>query len=111
MGLAWSQAEKTANREGSIARAGYHRDGMLPCKMRGNEDGISGWRVAALGLVAFLTLLPVTLPVSVLRAFVADRFAVRCRILVRGQHHDVRAIRVRRRVRRTGGGSGGRDNR
>jgi len=49
---------------------------MLPCKMRGNEDGISGWRVAALGLVAFLTLLPVTLPVSVLRAFVADRFAV-----------------------------------
>ena len=35
-----------------------------------------GWRIVVLGLVAFLTLLPVTLPVSVLRAFVQERFGV-----------------------------------
>jgi MFS family permease len=35
-----------------------------------------GVRIALLGLVAFLTLVPVTLPVSVLRAFVQERFGV-----------------------------------
>ncbi|MBT38999.1 MAG: MFS transporter [Deltaproteobacteria bacterium] len=40
------------------------------------QDQYSGRRVAALGAVAFLTLVPVTLPVSILRAFVADRFDV-----------------------------------
>ncbi len=49
---------------------------MLPGAMTRNDDGYSGWRVAVLGLVAFLTLVPVTLPVSILRAFVADRFGV-----------------------------------
>ena len=49
---------------------------MLPGTMRGNGDGVTGWRIAALGFIAFLTLVPVTLPVSVLRAFVAERFGV-----------------------------------
>ena len=35
-----------------------------------------GVRIALLGLIAFLTLVPVTLPVSVLRAFVQERFGV-----------------------------------
>jgi MFS family permease len=34
------------------------------------------WRVAVLGLMALLMLLPVTLPVPVLRELVADRFGV-----------------------------------
>ncbi len=34
------------------------------------------WRVAALGLLALLTLMPVTLPVPVLRGLVQDRFGV-----------------------------------
>ena len=29
---------------------------MLPGTMRGNGDGVTGWRIAALGLIAFLTL-------------------------------------------------------
>lgn len=41
-----------------------------------SREADPGWRIAALGAVAFLTLLPVTLPVSVLRAFVYDRFGV-----------------------------------
>jgi MFS family permease len=40
------------------------------------REGYEGWRTAALGAVAFLVLVPVTLPVSVLRAFVLDRFGV-----------------------------------
>jgi MFS family permease len=36
----------------------------------------AGGRIAMLGVVAFLTLVPVTLPVSVLRAFVQERFGV-----------------------------------
>jgi MFS family permease len=39
-------------------------------------QGYEGWRTAALGAVAFLILVPVTLPVSVLRGFVLDRFGV-----------------------------------
>lgn len=35
-----------------------------------------GWRLAAMGLLAVLTLMPVTLPVTVLRGLVHDRFAV-----------------------------------
>ncbi|MCH2172402.1 MFS transporter [Myxococcota bacterium] len=34
------------------------------------------WRVGALGLLAFATLIPVTLPVAVLRELVQERFAV-----------------------------------
>jgi len=49
---------------------------MLPGDMTTGSDGYSSWRVAVLGAVAFLTLVPVTLPVPVLRAFVADRFDV-----------------------------------
>ena len=36
----------------------------------------TGWQLATLGVVAFLILVPVTLPVSVLRAFVQERFGV-----------------------------------
>jgi MFS family permease len=39
-------------------------------------NGAGGGHVLALGAVAFLTLLPVTLPVSVLRELVHDRFGV-----------------------------------
>lgn len=46
---------------------------MQACDARGHYDG---WQIASLGLVAFLTLVPVTLPVSVLRAFVQERFGV-----------------------------------
>ena len=51
---------------------------MLPRAMAGAEEHgtAEGWRILALGVVAFLILLPVTLPVSVLRAFVYDRFGV-----------------------------------
>lgn len=48
---------------------------MLPGAMAAN-GAYGGWRVGALGAIAFLTLVPVTLPVSVLRAFVAERFGV-----------------------------------
>ena len=34
------------------------------------------WRVACLGLLAVLILVPVTMPVTVLRAFVQERFGV-----------------------------------
>ena len=40
------------------------------------SEHYAGWRIAILGLVAFLTLVPVTLPVPVLRAFVQERFGV-----------------------------------
>jgi MFS family permease len=44
---------------------------------RAGEDGsYEGWRVGALGLMAFLMLAPVTLPVTVLRPFVQERFGV-----------------------------------
>ncbi|MGI9591293.1 MAG: MFS transporter [Myxococcota bacterium] len=51
---------------------------MLPRAMAGAEKQgtAEGWRILALGVVAFLILLPVTLPVSVLRAFVYERFGV-----------------------------------
>lgn len=58
---------------------------MLPGVMQASSEQRSAgndprsseaWRILALGAVAFLTLLPVTLPVSVLRAFVHDRFGV-----------------------------------
>ena len=49
---------------------------MLPGAMASSGEHYKGWRVAVLGAVAFLTLVPVTLPVSVLRAFVGDRFHV-----------------------------------
>lgn len=51
---------------------------MLPGAMAAAEQQRSaeGWYIVALGIVAFLTLLPVTLPVSVLRAFVYERFGV-----------------------------------
>jgi MFS family permease len=48
---------------------------MLPGIMA-TQRAAQGSRVFALGAVAFLTLVPVTLPVAVLRAFVADRFGV-----------------------------------
>jgi len=48
---------------------------MLPGAMA-TQRASNGSRVLALGAVAFLTLVPVTLPVAVLRAFVADRFGV-----------------------------------
>ena len=37
------------------------------------RDPYAGWRIAILGVVAFLALVPVTLPVAVLRAFVPGR--------------------------------------
>ena len=40
------------------------------------RDPYAGWRIAILGVVAFLALVPVTLPVPVLRAFVQERFGV-----------------------------------
>ena len=43
---------------------------------RSHSAPYDGWRIAILGLVAFLTLVPVTLPVSVLRSFVQERFGV-----------------------------------
>jgi len=50
---------------------------MLPTPMSNEERRpYDGWRLAILGFVAFLTLVPVTLPVSVLRAFVQERFDV-----------------------------------
>jgi MFS family permease len=51
---------------------------MLPRPMDDVREARSreGARIALLGLVAFLTLVPVTLPVSVLRAFVQERFGV-----------------------------------
>jgi MFS family permease len=51
---------------------------MLPGAMdaRSGARAYEGWRIAILGLVALLTLVPVTLPVSVLRGFVQERFGV-----------------------------------
>ena len=51
---------------------------MLPGAMTAAEQQRSagGWQIVALGVVAFLTLVPVTLPVSVLRGFVYERFGV-----------------------------------
>ncbi len=51
---------------------------MLPGTMSTAEGPTTAerWRILALGTVAFLILVPVTLPVSVLRAFVHDRFGV-----------------------------------
>ena len=76
VGFARTQVASWANTEVSMARAGYHRGGMLPGAMASSGEHYKGWRVAVLGAVAFLTLVPVTLPVSVLRAFVGDRFHV-----------------------------------
>jgi MFS family permease len=41
-----------------------------------HHDAYAGGRVALLGLLALLTLVPVTLPVTVLRGLVQERFAV-----------------------------------
>jgi MFS family permease len=48
---------------------------MLPGAMP-TQEADNKSHVLALGAVAFLTLVPVTLPVAVLRAFVSDRFEV-----------------------------------
>ena len=60
-----------------MARGAYHgHHAAPPMTAADTRTHATGWHVAILGVVAFLTLVPVTLPVSVLRALVQERFGV-----------------------------------